>query len=878
MEPLWDKKCSPEEPFAFICYCHADHDTVARDAARLRAAGFNLWMDSSDLAPAEGSWQLGALNAISHKNCRTVLFYASAASLQSDACRQELLHTRHSLTRGSHNGREVPVIVVEAEPIDGALHLAGGEGVLSPDKPRLPCAGANGAAEEQYYGALAYALAHEGLLDGAQAYRQAVEHLARGELADARTLLRMRVAQPEAGDERPDDRARAAVALLRHVMLLQAQAALARPGAGRDPLEDFLRATELFGETPEQWDAMGRELARAERPAEALAFFLAHADRFDSAKSLFHAARMWAWLGFREAAEAALAQAADMGCVPAKRYRPVLCRCDEAVFRQALEGYKPAGPGARIPAEARSDAIERFLALPGAPIPAPAGAVPAEGGVVYLAGHGDALRLGRPLLRHADGVSYDLGGGMAAKIYAAGARDALHEEKARRMAERQITRSPLCWPTGLLYDADGRFAGIRVPAAHGEPLLRLLFERGRLEERFPAWDRRDLCRLALTVLRAIEDLHGQGILMGCPDLASILVEDRDKVWFTDTDHYQFAGLPAPVYTADLVPPELRGQRLYLCGPENENFSVAALAFMLLMPGKVPLPAAPDGTVPDFTFPRPWQKEPHPQRRWWQMWSYLPGWLRDAFCDAFSAGGAHRAPADRLPAGEWCKLVWRYGNHWLDKEENADARALYPRGFRQRDGQNQRICSCCGEARPENFFDTTYPDQPPICTHCRDYELEDTEHICRSCGRPFRLLNATARFLRAKDRQPRYCPACRHRQIVACAGCGNLFPYQEITGHLCASCRRAQTVRIPQPAAPAAAPAAPVRDGLPPEEVFDSVLTADRRLYLRSDGEGAALPTRDAAAASWVNYGRDATPELADFVRHWPLWDLLNTHD
>lgn len=85
--------------------------------AGLQRAGYNLWIDEANLDKSKPSWKSDALRAIEDIYCAVVLFFVSSSSLKSRACLDEILHTACAETRTLHLGQEVPLIVVEVEPI-----------------------------------------------------------------------------------------------------------------------------------------------------------------------------------------------------------------------------------------------------------------------------------------------------------------------------------------------------------------------------------------------------------------------------------------------------------------------------------------------------------------------------------------------------------------------------------------------------------------------------------------------------------------------------------------------------------------------------------------------------------------------------------------
>jgi pimeloyl-ACP methyl ester carboxylesterase len=77
---------SGDSPYVFICYSHADTDSVYQDIANLRTHGLNIWYDEGISPGSEWTEQLGS--ALS--KAEYVLFYMSESSVNSRHCRDEI--------------------------------------------------------------------------------------------------------------------------------------------------------------------------------------------------------------------------------------------------------------------------------------------------------------------------------------------------------------------------------------------------------------------------------------------------------------------------------------------------------------------------------------------------------------------------------------------------------------------------------------------------------------------------------------------------------------------------------------------------------------------------------------------------------------------
>ena len=94
--------------YVFVCYSHADTETVYADISRLNSRGLRVWYDEGISPGTEWNEELG--NALS--GARLVLFYASSRSAESRHCRDEI--------NFAHN-HDIPVLAIHLE--DFALPL-----------------------------------------------------------------------------------------------------------------------------------------------------------------------------------------------------------------------------------------------------------------------------------------------------------------------------------------------------------------------------------------------------------------------------------------------------------------------------------------------------------------------------------------------------------------------------------------------------------------------------------------------------------------------------------------------------------------------------------------------------------------------------------
>lgn len=422
-----------------------------------------------------------------------------------------------------------------------------------------------------------------------------------------------------------------------------------------------------------------------------------------------------------------------------------------------------------------------------------------EGAVVFNS-QGQSIRLAKRELVNPGAVTYSTDtDGVWAKIFNADAVNTFLEMKVRRMLTKQVSRPGLCWPTDVLVDRAGNFVGMLVPPAKGEPLHLSVFKQAKLQATFPNWDKRDLCDLALTILRTVEYLHSMNILLGCINPAAIRVVSKDEVYFTDTDNYQIEGFPTLVYNVSFTPPEFQGKRIYLCSKASEYYAVAVLTFMLLMPGKTPYTvergeeAAVAVTAKRFPFPNGKIRGTgtHTLPGMWRfMWSHLSPRLKDAFYHTFQKNGNYELAANRLPTSEWIRLVFGFRKD-LEQPEDRESLKLYPVTFKRTSDQTFLRCEICGVYHPEFYFSRKYFDIKKVCNSCIG-KASDKYFDCEECHKRFFYTNETALFhetMRQKDpswSRQKHCRECKSKTLP-CMDCGTMTPYFLLRNGRCRDC-------------------------------------------------------------------------------------------
>lgn len=411
-----------------------------------------------------------------------------------------------------------------------------------------------------------------------------------------------------------------------------------------------------------------------------------------------------------------------------------------------------------------------------------------------------------------------------AKIYTQKALQIdMFENKAKRMTQEKVSIKGVCWPLAMLENMSGEFVGLLVPASSGVQLNRsILSGISGLKQHFPSWNKRDVCVVAHTIIDTICKLHKLGIYFGCLNPASIYVASTTEVYFVDTDNLQIEGFPTLSRNVTFTPPELLSehQKPHLFTKDEENYQIALLAFMLMMPGKYPYAKKKCGndyeSTKEMLFPfsvggemRRSADAERPSGVWQIIWDHLPYKMCNNFYNTFHANGKFSKPGNRLKDYEWLVVIDEfYKNLAIDK--NAESRELIPRTFR-RDGKRVfEKCKICGQEHPTFYFLHTLRIQNEkvniwdmgyrICLPCA-VDQSDTSFTCKSCGRKFYYTNRTKIMheigrLNFDWNGQKWCHNCK-KHSVKCARCGVEVPIYQIkefqdkrrnlTKSVCGSC-------------------------------------------------------------------------------------------
>ncbi len=425
---------------------------------------------------------------------------------------------------------------------------------------------------------------------------------------------------------------------------------------------------------------------------------------------------------------------------------------------------------------------------------------PQKGDVVFSSDN-QPIKLYDEFLSNPQSITYQTSRpGSQAKIYQAQwLTISYFEDKAKLMLEKPIHCEGICWPIDILRNSDGEFVGILVPAAKGYQLKQQLMSQQGLEKTFPEWDRRKLTHLTKVILDKIAYLQDRNILFGLVNPSAIFVKDENHVYFAEMDTYQIQGYPILSYETVMQAPELQetSEKTRLYTKQQDNYEIALLTFMILMPGKFPYNKGNNKSISEsikkmnFAFRYGKQIEEHGAKEyfglWRFAWSHLGNDMKQAFYFTFQKGQAFSTPEKRRDVRFWQRKVGELEQE-LASPYDVESLKIFPRTFKRFSGTKTIRCIKCGIDHPDFYY--KYPERG-ICNSCLG-QPSQTYFVCKTCNKSFYYDFATLfkyeRLVETKNfSMPTHCPYCRSDKRK-CAGCGEYVPVYRLNENgLCFEC-------------------------------------------------------------------------------------------
>ena len=428
---------------------------------------------------------------------------------------------------------------------------------------------------------------------------------------------------------------------------------------------------------------------------------------------------------------------------------------------------------------------------------------PAPGLVLYTE-EGQTLTLTGPLTEEGEEAEGGEGRlfvtdlpGQVAKLYNAEHLTAGRRDKLVEMLAHDPGLPEVCWPTHLLYTAQGVFAGYLMPrAAEGAlPFSKSVLKIGSpsLRQRvFPRWTRRDLAKSARAAAALLAALHRRNILMGDVNAGNFMVDPQDSgaVQLVDTDSFQLGGFPCPVGFEEFTHPAT-ARRLGIKGAlrfgsflrteSEEDYALAILIFEILFLGQNPFITK---TSVGYLEAMAQKRFPYaligddfevPEGDNWMIWKNLPRKLTEAFTAAFVRW---EVPS----AADWVRLLDSY---LYSIEHYGFSDALAPEKYHEFNPEDPIYvdleCPLCHRAfnlHKNQLANLRRRGRPALCRSCNaSIKLHGEEILpgaltCAICGKVYDERMETAAMVEAGVERP-LCPDCR-RPKVRCESCGEMF--------------------------------------------------------------------------------------------------------
>lgn len=297
-----------------------------------------------------------------------------------------------------------------------------------------------------------------------------------------------------------------------------------------------------------------------------------------------------------------------------------------------------------------------------------------------------------------------LGGGFVAKIYRRDRLTSDRKSKIELMISKRIDCPGICFPEAIVLNSNGEFVGYLMREARGYELGKSVFQPKLFLQKFKNWTKKDTIQLCITILQKIKYLNDRNVILGDINPANILVVSPKEVYFVDCDSYQVEGYPCPVGTVNFTPPEAQQWKDYktnLRTQEMENFAIATLLFMIMLPGKPPYSAVGGESQSkniingDFPYPLTEDTNKTPPGKWGFIWSHMSYKTKEAFFQTFKRGEKHFQPTKRLSADEWAKVFETYHHSVSNMVKNDPmSNNIFPTRKKGEYIVEHRICASC----------------------------------------------------------------------------------------------------------------------------------------------------------------------------------------
>lgn len=395
-----------------------------------------------------------------------------------------------------------------------------------------------------------------------------------------------------------------------------------------------------------------------------------------------------------------------------------------------------------------------------------------------------AIQLLEKVATGGEGSVYKTSTPYVAKIYKKEKLTLRNYEKIKRMLSKRIKYEGICWPVEMLFNAKNEFVGFLMPEAKGKELQKTIFIKPLFLKHFPEWKKKDTVQLTLTILGKIQYLHQRNIILGDINPSNILVVSPKEVYFVDTDSYQIEEFPCPVGTVNFTAPEIQRKRFseFLRTFEHENFAIATLLFMLMLPGKPPYSQqggeSPVDNIINMDFSYPFgdnSNKKTPDGPWRFSWSHLPYDLKESFYKSFRKGEEYSVPSKRLRVNDWLQK-FSYYLKLLESgkfaKQDPMSEELFPTRFKRIASMKYAKCMLCKTEHPEESLNEN------MCQSCLN---EGEKYECKRCKKEMTYTN----YVKYVKKAPRFevCQSCHYElqqvhSMITCQQCFQSFAFYQ----------------------------------------------------------------------------------------------------
>lgn len=271
--------------------------------------------------------------------------------------------------------------------------------------------------------------------------------------------------------------------------------------------------------------------------------------------------------------------------------------------------------------------------------------IPQAGDKAYRENRKSSITLVQKIASGGEGVVYQTDQpNYVAKIYHKSHLTQERHKKIKLMLTKPIVHPAICWPTEILVNANGEFCGYLMPEAKGLILQTSLFVPALLKRKLATWTRHELVNVAIKFAELVNYLNARNIIIGDINPMNVLIsEDSNQMYLVDCDSFQIEDFPCAVGTVNFTAADIQGKdyKSFLRTQKHEDFALATMLFMILMPGKTPYSqeggVSPAENIKSGNFPYPF-KEIRSQNvskgSWRYIWSHFPFAVKEAFHTVF----------------------------------------------------------------------------------------------------------------------------------------------------------------------------------------------------------------------------------------------------